>query len=146
VAGLDGDHGAALATRPRGRDRTHQGSGRRNRVNARFSDAELGEVETAAAAVGMTPTGFLAEAALAAARDAPAASLDPMRETLARLEVELFDARVAVGRIGTNLNQAVAALNATGQAPAWLERVAWLCEQRMLRVDAVISRIDHALP
>lgn len=134
------------ATRPRGRDRSHRGSGRPHRVNARFTDSELSEIETAAAAVGMTPTGFLAEAGLAAARGAPPAALDPMRESLAQLEVELFDTRVAVGRIGTNLNQAVSALNATGQAPAWLERVAWLCEQRMLRLDAVISRVDRALP
>jgi hypothetical protein len=94
----------------------------------------------------MTPTGFLTEAGLAAARGTPPSSLDPALEHLAQLEIELFDVRVAVGRIGTNLNQAVAALNATGQAPAWLERAAWLCEQRMLRLDAVISRVDHTLP
>ena len=146
MAESDADRDAAQLTRPRGRDRTHRGLGRPHRLNARLSDAELAEIETAAAAAGMTPTGFLTEAGLAAARGAPPTSLDPMRESLALLEVELFDARVAVGRIGTNLNQAVAALNVTGQAPAWLERVAWLCEQRMLRVDAVISRIDHALP
>ena len=146
MAGPDGEHGATQMVRPRGRDRIHRGSGRPHRLNARFSDTERAEIETAAAAVGMTPTGYLAEAGLAAARGAPPSSLDPMRESLARLEVELFDTRVAVGRIGTNLNQAVAALNATGAAPAWLERVACLCEQRMLRVDAVISRIDHAVP
>ena len=146
MAESDIECGAAQVTRPRGRDRTHRGPGRPNRLNARLSDAELAEIETAAAAAGMTPTGFLTEAGLAAARGAPPTSLDPMRESLAQLEVELFDARVAVGRIGTNLTQAVAALNATGTPPSWLERVAWLCEQRMLRVDAVISRIDRALP
>ena len=145
MAEPDADRGAAQVIRPRVRDRTHRGPGRPHRLNARLSDGELAEIETAAAAVAMTPTGYLTEAGLAAARGAPPTSLDPMRESLALLEVELFDARVAVGRIGTNLNQAVAALNATGQAPAWLERVAWLCEQRMLRVDAVISRIDRVL-
>ena len=146
MAESDADRAAAQATRPRGRDRTHRGPGRPNRLNARLSDAELAEIETAAEAAGMTATGFLTEAGLAAARGVPPATLDPMRESLAQLEVELFDTRVTVGRIGTNLNQAVAALNATGTPPAWLERVAWLCEQRMLRVDAVISRIDRALP
>lgn len=34
---------------------------------------------------------------------APAA-LDPVWEDLAALQAELFDARVAVGRIGSNLN------------------------------------------
>src|SRR5437899_1032415 len=103
MAGPDGDRGTAPAMGPRGRDRSHRGSGRPHRLNARFTDAELAEIGTAAAAVGLTPTGFLAEVGLAAARGAPPAALDPMRESLARLEVELFDARVAVGRIGTNL-------------------------------------------
>ena len=115
------------------------------RVNARFNDAELAEVEAAAAAVGMTPTGFLAEAALAAARGTPPASLDPVREGLAQLQAELFDVRVAVGRVGTNLNQAVAAFNATGQAPEWLARAVALCERRMTRVDAVIALVDGRL-
>jgi len=131
--------------RPRGRDRTHHRPGRPHRVNARFNDAELAEVEAAAAAVGMTPTGFLAEAALAAARGTPPATLDPVREGLAQLQAELFDVRVAVGRVGTNLNQAVAAFNATGQAPEWLARAVALCERRMTRVDAVIALVDGRL-
>ncbi|WP_281901574.1 hypothetical protein [Phytohabitans aurantiacus] len=62
------------------------------------------------------------------------------------LQVELFDARVALGRIGTNLNQAMAALNATGEAPDWLERVVALCERRMQHLDGVIARLDRRLP
>ena len=102
-------------------------------------------MEAAAAAVGMTPTGFLAEAGLAVARGTPPASLDPVREQLAALQAELFDARVAVGRIGTNLNQAVAALNATGTAPDWLQHAAALCERRMTRLDEVIAVVDGRL-
>ncbi|WP_189082739.1 hypothetical protein, partial [Mangrovihabitans endophyticus] len=100
----------------------------------------------AAAAAGLTPTGFLAEAGLAAARgiERPA-GLDPLREALAELQAELFDVRTAVGRIGTNLNQAVAALNATGTAPDWLARAAALCEQRMARVDETIALVDRQL-
>ncbi|HEU4422778.1 MAG TPA: hypothetical protein VFR67_09610 [Pilimelia sp.] len=64
---------------------------------------------------------------------------------MARLQAELFDARVAVVRIGTNLNQAVAALHATGEAPDWLPRVAAACERRMARLDAVIARVDRRL-
>ena len=42
-------------------------------------------------------------------------------EELAELQRELFTARNAVNQTGVNLNQAVAALNATGQPPVWLE-------------------------
>lgn len=129
----------------RGRDRSHRRPGRPHRVNARFTAAELAEVEAAASAVAMTPTGFLAEAGLAAARGTPPASLDPVREHLAALQAELFDARVAVGRIGTNLNQAVAALNATGTAPDWLARAVALCEGRMTHLDQVIATVDARL-
>jgi hypothetical protein len=53
--------------------------------------------------------------------------------------------RVTVGRIGVNLNQAVAAFNATGQPPHWLARAVALCERRMARVDAVIAAVDGRL-
>ena len=106
---------------------------------------ELAAIERAAAAVGMTATGFCAEAAVAAANGVRPASLDPARETFADLQGELFDVRVAVGRIGTNLNQAVAAFNATGEPPSWLVRVVELCERRMARVDAVIAAVDRRL-
>jgi hypothetical protein len=114
-------------------------------LTPRFSADELRQLETAAAAAGVTVTGFCAEAALAAARGVPPASLDPGREVLAALQAELFAARVAVGRIGTLLNQAVAALNTTGQAPRWLGRAAALCERRMHRVDRVVVLIHRRL-
>jgi hypothetical protein len=145
MAVLDNADNATTVLRPRGRDRTHLRSGRPHRLNARFTADELAEIETAAIGAGMTPTGFLAEAGLAAARGAPSAPLSPTREALAEMQGELFDARVALGRIGTNLNQAAAALNATGEAPAWLERVVLLCERRMAALDEVVSRIDHSM-
>jgi hypothetical protein len=40
----------------------------------------------------------------------------------------------------------VAALNATGQPPQWLERVVLLCERRMQRLDEVIERVDRRMP
>ena len=46
---------------------------------------------------------------------------------------------------GTNLNQAVAALNATGQAPVWLERAVALSATAAERLDAVVSRIHRRL-
>lgn len=127
----------------RGRDRPHLYPGRPGRIAPRYTAQEVADIAVAAAAAGLTPTGFVAEAGLAAARGEQPSSLG--RETLAQLQVELFDARVAVGRIGTNLNQGIAALHATGEAPAWLVRAAGLCEQRMRRVDAIIARIDRVL-
>jgi hypothetical protein len=130
----------------RGRDRRHLFPGRRRRVAPTFTDAEYAEIVAAATAAGVTPTGFCAEAGLGAARGVRAAALDPARETFSDLQVELFDARVALGRIGTNLNHAVAALNATGEVPDWLERVVALCERRTQRLDGVIARVDRRLP
>lgn len=145
MAGRDESGAPAVWARgPRGRDRTHYRPGRPYRVNARFNAEELADIVAAAAAAGMTPTGWCAEVALAAARGAPPA-LDLAREGLAQLQAELFDARVAVGRIGTNLNQAVAALHATGEAPDWLVRAAALCERRMERLDEVIALVDGRL-
>jgi uncharacterized protein (DUF1778 family) len=130
----------------RGRDRRHQYPGRPGRIAPRFTEQEITELQQAAAAVGLTPTGFVAEASLGAARatERPA-ELSPLREALAQLQSELFEVHVAVGRIGTNLNQAVAAYQATGQVPAWLARAAHLCEQRMTRVDETITLVDRQL-
>ncbi|MFI5843893.1 plasmid mobilization protein [Catenuloplanes sp. NPDC051500] len=129
----------------RGRDRQHQRPGREHRLTPRFSAEELAAIQEAAAQVGMTVTGFCAEAAIAQASGVRAASLDPIREILADFQAELYTARITVGRIGTNLNQAVAALNTTGQAPEWLLTAALLCERRMERIDAVIALIDRRL-
>jgi hypothetical protein len=110
-----------------------------------FTEAERAVLDGAATMAGLTPTGYIAEAALAAARRTEPAVLSPYREMLAELQTELFDARVAVVRIGTRLSQAVAALNATGEAPAWLGRAALLCERRLVRLDEVIARVDGRL-
>ena len=79
----------------------------------------------------MTVTGFCALAALAfACREPGQLSGQPSGmgdrsglsvQELAELQRELFAARTAVNRTGVNLNQAVAALTSTGQAPVWLE-------------------------
>jgi hypothetical protein len=59
-------------------------------------------------------------AALAAARGEPLAlGAAQDREQLMRLQRQPFDARTAVNRFGNNVNQAVAALHATGAQPEW---------------------------
>src|SRR5262245_31076580 len=95
-----------------GRDRPHRSPGRPCRLSPRFSEEELAAVRSAAASVGMTPHGFCADAAIAAARGAPMAlGAAQDREALARLLRQLMAARTAVVRFGTNVNQAMAVLN-----------------------------------
>jgi hypothetical protein len=52
---------------------------------------------------------------------------------------------VAVNRIGTKLNQAVAALNATGEAPVWLEHIVVKSAKAVDAVDEVVSRVHCSL-
>lgn len=73
--------------------------------------AEFGEISKAAASAGLARGAFAAEEALAAARGAQARAASSLREALAKL----MEAEGLARRIGTNLNQAVARMNATGQ-------------------------------
>ena len=57
----------------------------------------------------------------------------------------MFAARVALNRVGTNLNQAVAALNATGEAPEWMDRAVARCVRFLEALDEVVSRIHRRL-
>lgn len=130
--------------RPRGE------SVRDQRLTPRFTDAELSEIKVAANAAGMTLTGFCALAALAVARRRPgepggAGEAPAGVEELAALQRELFAARNAVNRTGVNLNQAVAALNATGQPPVWLEHAVNRVVQAVAEVDAVVAQLHHRL-
>ena len=131
-----------------GRPRSYVRSGRTLRLNVRFSKQERAEIDVAAAAIGMTPTGFAAEAALLAARGTPM-TLDAtvaQRETLARLQRQLFEARTAVNRFGNLVNQAVAALHATGQPP--IEAVAHataLCTRAVRNLDGLIDEVHRRL-
>jgi hypothetical protein len=67
-------------------------------------------------------------------------------EALAAIQAELAETRIAVVRVGTNLNQAVAALNSTGQPPAWLARVVELCGRALVSLDEVAGRLHRRLP
>jgi hypothetical protein len=133
----------ALPGRRRQRDNTR----RTVRLTPRFSAAEWAELAAAAASVGMTVNGFTAEAALNAARGI-AVSYGPAqdRETLARLQRQLFDARNAVNRFGGNVNQAVAALHSIGHPPAEaLERAVALCARAVVTMDTLIGEVHRRL-
>lgn len=142
---MDNEALPAAADDTRGRDRRHLYPGRPRRLAPRFTDDELRELEAAAGAVGMTATGFLAEAGLAYARQTRPARLEPVREQLRLLQLDLFQTRTSTGRIAANLDQALAAFQATGAAPAWLEQTAQSCAQRLAALDEVIDQVDGHL-
>lgn len=77
----------------------------------RLTDDELALLEGAARRSGRARGAYAAEAALAAAQGRSAAGNTVLAEALG----ELVRAAGLVRRIGVNLNQAVAKLNATGQ-------------------------------
>jgi hypothetical protein len=130
-----------------GRRRTNDVTRRTLRLTPRFSAAEKAEIQVAAASVGMTVNGFCAEAALTAARRLPmsyGAAQD--REALARLQRQLFEARTAVNRFGNNVNQAVAALHATGQPPVEaLAHATALCTRAVRNLDPLVDELHRRL-
>jgi hypothetical protein len=129
-----------------GRHRSHRGAARPHRLSPRFTAEELAEIEAAATSVGTTPNGFCADSAVAAARGTPMVLADAQfREELARLQRQLFAARTAVVRFGTNVNQAVAALNTKGEAPEWMGRVIRRAVNSVSQLDDVIAEVDRRL-
>jgi hypothetical protein len=134
----------------RGVDRRHLSPGRTKQVFVRLSTVEYQHIAAAAVRVDLTPTGYVAEAALAAAHATtpPGAPLDATgitRTDLARLQRELFATRTAVARIGANLNQAVAALHTLGRPPDRLHPAAAHCQQVLNALDALVAAIDGRL-
>ena len=122
--------------------RSRQSAPRGRTVRFGLSDGEFAELEEAAARAGQARGAFAAEAALAAARGTiTVAADDGLRDVLA----ELIRAAGLVRRIGVNLNQAVARLNATGQASGDLVPYAAECLRRAERLDAVAEQIRSAL-
>jgi hypothetical protein len=113
-----GEHGMANAINGpvnhsdvQGGRRPRQAVRRPHKVEFRLTDEELALLEDAAKRSGRARGAYAAEAALAAARGGSAAGSTALAEALG----ELVRASGLVRRIGVNLNQAVAKLNATGQ-------------------------------
>ena len=82
--------------------------------------------------------------ALAAARGTAPPAPSASREAL----VELMAARAQVRRFGGNVNQAVAALNSTGEAPQWLAlaQAVELTTWAVARVDAAAEQMMRRRP
>lgn len=93
------------------RRRARQAVKRRRTVRFDLSDEEFAELGAAADRAGLARGAFAAQAALLAASSSMAVADSPLRQALG----EFVRAAGLVRRIGVNLNQAVAKLNATGQ-------------------------------
>ena len=100
----------AAPARPHHR-RPRQPVKRPRTIRFALTDEEFSEVGAAADRAGLAKGAFAAQATLAIARSGTTPSESPLRESLG----EFIRAAGLVRRIGVNLNQAVAKLNATGQ-------------------------------
>jgi len=124
------------------RHRDHRFPARGRRITVRLDDAEHAAIELAAGRAGLTPTGYVGAVALAAAAGTAGPAASEAREVLA----ELVAARVQVRRFGGNVNQAVAALNATGEAPVWLASAVELAGRAVRRVDEAAELLMRRRP
>jgi uncharacterized protein (DUF1778 family) len=120
----------------------HQGTSRTCRIAISVNEAEQEELEQAARAEALTVSAFVAEKALAAARGTVPQSAVPLREAL----TDLTRATAQIQKAGTNLNQAVAALNATGEAPGNLVHYARYTITVVDKIDQIVLRIRQHLP
>ena len=107
-----------------------------------LTDEESAELGHAASDAGLAKGAFAAEAALAVARGSAVPIGSPLRDAL----VELMRATGLVRRIGVNLNQAVARLNATGQRGEDLGPVAQMCGRVIQRLDDAAEQVRRSIP
>jgi hypothetical protein len=106
-------------------------------VKVRYDDREHAALAGAAERAGLTVAGFLAGAGLSVAGQGPPPSQAADRELLG----ELLRLRLAIRRYAVNVNQAVAALNSTGQAPVWLSRAVAGADQAVVSADEATRRV-----
>lgn len=125
------------------RRRSRQGVARPRTVQFSLSEEEFGEVSEAAARSGLALGAFAAEAALATARGTQARVWSPLRATLAEL---MAAAGLVRRRAGTNLNQAVARLNATGERGEDLVPAVEFCTRVIRRLDEAAEQVRRSIP
>ena len=124
------------------RRRSRQAAPRLRLVKFFLTDDELAELDEAAGQAGLARGAFAAEVTMAAARGRSARISAPLREAL----VELMSAAGLVRRVGTNLNQAVARLNATGQRGEDLLPAAQFCVRVIRRLDEAAEHVRRNVP
>ncbi len=123
------------------RRRSRQPVPRVRSVRFGLTEEEYGEVGKAAAHAGMAKGAYAAQATLAAARGLMNPADAPFRQAL----TELIRAAGLVRRIGVNLNQAVARLNATGQRSGDLLPYAAESMRRAERLDTAAEAVRRRL-
>ena len=127
-------------TGPRSRRWSRQAASRVHSVRFGLTEEEFEEVGAAATHAGLAKGAYAAQATLAA-RGMISPADSPLRQALA----ELIRAAGLVRRIGVNLNQAVAKLNATGQRSADLLPYAAESLRRAERLDAAAETMRRRL-
>ncbi|GGT04609.1 hypothetical protein GCM10010156_73030 [Planobispora rosea] len=101
-----------------------------------FDDREWSTLVLAAERKGLAVGAYIAEMALAVARE----ERTPMPVDQSAQLAEFIQARVVLNRVGNNLNQAVRAVNSGAEAPE-LERVLALVRRTVLRVEEAASAV-----
>lgn len=135
------EHSGNIPQRRRAR---HQGTRKNHRITISLAPEEHRELKSAARECHLTVAAFVADRALAAARHqaSAVAAAGPLREALE----DLMRIGTQLHRAGTNFNQAVAALNATGQPPENLPHYARYTADVVHRVDEAVTAVRERLP
>ncbi|MEE1765338.1 plasmid mobilization protein [Streptomyces sp. SP18BB07] len=128
---------------PRARQRPRQSPEKKrlHQPNTRFNDEEFALIQSAAARCNLSVAGFLARAALAAARDLDRTSAEIADER--EVITALFDSRRRLGWAGSNLNQAVKALNSGAHAPHLEAAIAAVRRAADTAHEAATRLIEH---
>jgi hypothetical protein len=124
------------------RRRARHSEARPRVVQFSLTNEEFQEVSRAAERSGLARGAFAAEATIAMTRGAEPRMPSPLREAL----IELMAAAGLVRRAGTNLNQAVAKLNATGQRGEDLLPSVRFCMRVIRRLDETAEQLRREIP
>jgi hypothetical protein len=124
------------------RRRSRQAVSRPRVIQFSLTEEEFDEISVAATRASLAHGAFAAEATLAAAHGTQARAGSPLRDAL----IELMAAAGLVRRVGTNLNQAVARLNATGQRGEDLLPAAQFCVRVIHRLDEAAEQVRRNVP
>jgi hypothetical protein len=125
-----------------GQRRARQQVPRTHQVEFTLTVEEYAAIEKAAKRAGLARGAYAASAVMAAAAyGSPVGDQGPLRQVL----VELMRAAGLVRRIGANLNQAVAKLNAIGQPTETLPAYAAQRIRHADHIDAVADAVREAL-
>jgi hypothetical protein len=137
----DTGSGDLALRKSQGSRRARQQPGRPFRVHFSLTEAEFAALEAAASRAGLARGAFAAQVVLAHVQGDAAGQETPGREALR----ELVRAAGLVRRIGVNLNQAVAKLNATGQRSGDLLWYARESLRRAGHLDEAAEEVRKAL-